>query len=46
MALKAVENVFDGRTSIGGMSPNLKGLSKSVSLKLKSQKQQITDVVE
>ena len=38
MALKAVESVFDGSITIGGVSPNLKGLSKSVSLKLKTQK--------
>ncbi len=38
MVLKGIESVFDGKTSIAGMSPNLKGLTKSVSLKMRNQK--------
>ncbi len=39
MVLKGIESIFDGKTSIAGMSPNLKGLTKSVSLKMRNQKQ-------
>ena len=36
MVLKGVESVFDGKTSVAGMRPNLKGLTKSVSLKMRN----------
>lgn len=39
LGLLGIESVFNGKTQIGGVAPNLQGLSKSVSLKLKSQKQ-------
>jgi len=35
MLLKGVESVFDGKTNVFGVSPNLKGLGKSVSLKMR-----------
>ena len=38
LSLKGVENIFDGKTSVAGMTPNLKGLTKSVSLKMRNQK--------
>ncbi len=36
MILKGIESVFDGKTSVAGMRPNLKGLTKSVSLKMRN----------
>jgi hypothetical protein len=36
MILKGVEGIFNGQTSIAGMKPNLKGLTKSVSLKMRN----------
>lgn len=44
--MKGVEGVFDGKTDVAGFKPNLKGLSKSVTLKLRNQKQQFADVVD
>ncbi len=38
MILKGIESVFNGERSIAGMRPNLKGLTKSVSLKMRNQK--------
>ena len=46
MGLKGVENIFDGKTDILGVKPNLKGLSKSISLRLKNSKHQFTDIIE
>lgn len=36
LVLKGVESLFDGTTKIAGMAPNLKGLTKSVSLKMRN----------
>ena len=38
MGLKGVEGVFDGKTEMFGSKPNLKGLTKSVSLKMRNQR--------
>jgi hypothetical protein len=46
MSLKGVESIFDGKTSVAGMTPNLKGLTKSVSLKMRNQKQQFSEAIE
>jgi len=46
MVLKGIESIFDGKTSIAGMTPNLKGLTKSVSLKMRNQKQQFSEAIE
>jgi hypothetical protein len=35
MVLKGVESVFNGQTKVFGVAPNLKGLGKSVSLKMR-----------
>ena len=38
MVLKGVEGVLDGKTEVLGVKPNLKGLTKSVSLKMRNQR--------
>lgn len=38
MLLKGVESVLDGKTEVLGVKPNLKGLTKSVSLKMRNQR--------
>jgi hypothetical protein len=39
MVLKGVEGVLDGKTEVLGVKPNLKGLTKSVSIKMRNQRQ-------
>ncbi len=36
MLLKGVEGVLDGKTEVLGVKPNLKGLTKSVSIKMRN----------
>ena len=38
MALKGVEQVFDGKTELFGAKPNLKGLTKALTLKFRNQR--------
>ena len=36
MGLKSIESVLDGKTEVLGVKPNLKGLTKSISLKMRN----------
>jgi hypothetical protein len=38
MGLKGIENIFDGNTVIFSTKPNLTGLTKSFSLKMRNQR--------
>ncbi len=46
MMLKGVEQLFDGKTEVFGAKPNLKGLTKALSLKFRNQRQHFTQMLE
>jgi hypothetical protein len=46
MGLKGIESIFDGKTEVLGVKPNLKGLTETLSLKFKSQRQHFTSILE
>ena len=46
MLLKGVEQVFDGKTEVFGAKPNLKGLTKALTLKFRNQRQHFTSILE
>ena len=46
MTLKGIEQVFDGKTEVFGAKPNLKGLTKALTLKFRNQRQHFTTLLE
>lgn len=46
MTLKGVEQLFDGKTEVFGAKPNLKGLTKALTLKFRNQRQHFSSMLE